>query len=660
MECYYTFNVESYYTMSKACYDCPFNVTDCFRPHCIPADGVKRSILVVNRQLPGPPIEVCQGDKIIVDVINLLASESTTMHWHGQHQKETPYMDGVPFVSQCPISPGTSFRYEFHATESGTHFWHSHSGLQRGDGLFGPLIVRSPPGKDYHNDIYDIDEHTVLIFDWAHKMGTDMFLAHHHADGDNKAPNILINGLGRYKSITKENNVTENIPYSTFLVKKNLRYRFRLINAEFLNCPIEISIDNHTLQLISSDGRDVERVEADSFVSYAGERFDFIVEANQPVDNYWIRFRGLMDCDERFLSAHQAAILRYEGAPEQDPRAKIFYNYKPENITDIRINALNEGTETNNSLSIPLLNATDNNDESYTKEADYQFYISYDFYDKDNSHFHRKNIYSFYQVKDKRQRVFTPQLNHISNKLPHFPLFSQREMIDSSQFCNSSSVKGCKDEHCSCTHALQIKYGSIVELILVDEGVTYDANHPFHLHGYQFRVIAMERLGRNVTVDEIKRLDAKGMIKRKLNRAPLKDTVTVPDGGYTIIRFHADNPGYWLFHCHIEFHAEIGMSLVFKVGDHEEMVAVPRNFPKCGDYASGISLNHVTDLPVVPTTKKYDLTENEIDRRFKLSIEKLLPLISEALHHSSSSSNIYTQFYLCFSCFIFILSNTYL
>lgn len=59
MECHYIFKLEAYHTMSKACYDCPFNVTDCFRPHCVPADGVERSVLVVNRQMPGPPIEVC-------------------------------------------------------------------------------------------------------------------------------------------------------------------------------------------------------------------------------------------------------------------------------------------------------------------------------------------------------------------------------------------------------------------------------------------------------------------------------------------------------------------------------------------------------------------------------------------------------------------------
>lgn len=57
----------------------------------------------------------------------------------------------------------------------------------------------------------------------------------------------------------------------------------------------------------------------------------------------------------------------------------------------------------------------------------------------------------------------------------------------------------------------------------------------------------MERVGKNVTVEQVKRLDEAGLIKRKLSRAVIKDTVTVPDGGYTIVRFHANNPGECFF-----------------------------------------------------------------------------------------------------------------
>ncbi|KAF2890857.1 hypothetical protein ILUMI_15316, partial [Ignelater luminosus] len=129
-----------------------------------------------------------------------------------------------------------------------------------------------------------------------------------------------------------------------------------------------------------------------------------------------------------------------------------------------------------------------------------------------------------------------------------------------------------------------VPLNSVIELILIDKGFAFDANHPFHLHGHSFRVVGMERIGKNVTEEEIRKLDEEGLIKRNLVNPPVKDTITVPDGGYTILRFHASNPGYWLFHCHIEFHIEIGMALVFKIGEHDEMLPVPPNFPKCGNY----------------------------------------------------------------------------
>ncbi|XP_029665989.1 laccase-like [Formica exsecta] len=446
------------------------------------------------------------------------------------------------------------------------------------------------------------------------------------------------------------------MPISISVVKPNFRYRFRLINAEFLNCPIEISVDNHTLYVISSDGRDIEPIQAESLVSYAGERFDFIIEMNQSVDNYWMRFRGLMDCDKRFLSAYQVAILRYEGAPEEEPAVEVSYDRVRNDSYGLQVNALNEGTESNNSISIPMLTAMDDDDVSNTKEPDYQFYISYDFYAKDNPHFHRKNLYGFHQVKDTKQRLFTPQLNHISMKLPPFPLLPERNLIKPNQFCNSSTVEGCKNDYCACTHVLQVKINSVVELLLIDEGVPYDANHPFHLHGYQFRVVAMEKIGSNITAAEVKELDRQGLINRTLTRAPLKDTVTVPDGGYTIVRFHANNPGYWLFHCHIEFHAEIGMALIFKVGEDEEMPPVPRNFPKCGDWKQMDDQNEDnSETTTISTTIAGK--ESKENNRVMDAIEHLLRYMAYfeqllKLQMTSSASNSSVTLLLFVACLL--------
>ena len=94
-----------------------------------------------------------------------------------------------------------------------------------------------------------------------------------------------------------------------------MRYRFRVISAAILNCPIQFSIDDHTLMVIASDGGNFDPIVVDSFNVFAGERFDFVLIARNTTDprNHWIRVRGLADCNPK--KAHQVAVLRYEGAP---------------------------------------------------------------------------------------------------------------------------------------------------------------------------------------------------------------------------------------------------------------------------------------------------------------------------------------------------------
>ena len=80
-------------------------------------------------------------------------------------------------------------------------------------------------------------------------------------------------------------------------------------------------------------------------------------------------------------------------------------------------------------------------------------------------------------------------------------------------------------------------------------------------------------------------MNRKGKIRKNLINPPLKDNVGVPDAGFTIVRFLADNVGYWLFHCHMNWHNHLGMGLVIKVGNVEETIQPPpKGFPKCGNF----------------------------------------------------------------------------
>jgi len=82
----------------------------CSNCECVPADGIERSANIINRQLPGPAIEVCEGDHVVIDVTNHMPGSELTIHWHGLFQKEFQYYDGVPHVTQCPIENDNTFR----------------------------------------------------------------------------------------------------------------------------------------------------------------------------------------------------------------------------------------------------------------------------------------------------------------------------------------------------------------------------------------------------------------------------------------------------------------------------------------------------------------------------------------------------------------------
>lgn len=93
----------------------------------IAPDGVQKNGITINGGFPGPLIEANYGDWIEVQVTNELASEGTTFHMHGFFQNETPFMDGVPAVSMCPIVPQDTFTFLFRADHFGTSWYHSKS-----------------------------------------------------------------------------------------------------------------------------------------------------------------------------------------------------------------------------------------------------------------------------------------------------------------------------------------------------------------------------------------------------------------------------------------------------------------------------------------------------------------------------------------------------
>ena len=220
--------------------------------------------------LPGPAIQVCLGDIVVVNLHNKLRSERvTSIHWHGVLQKNTPHMDGVGLVTQCPITPHSSFTYTFQANNSGTHVWHSHSGTQRADGVFGSFIVRESNEKHASLYDYDLKEHVIILNDWTRVPFQSQLANYLFSGGYGSVDGILINGKG----LNSGQSGLFQPPLESFSVGKGRKYRFRLINVGLQYCPMQFSVDGHNLTMIATDGNPIEPVQVESFMSYPGMLF---------------------------------------------------------------------------------------------------------------------------------------------------------------------------------------------------------------------------------------------------------------------------------------------------------------------------------------------------------------------------------------------------
>ena len=130
--------------------------------------GTDRIATTVNGGIPGPLLRWREGERVTLDVRNSL-SEASSIHWHGIILPTG--MDGVPGMSFAGINPGESFRYEFDVNQSGTYWYHSHSGFQEQTGVYGAIVIEPRDPEPFPAD----REHVVLLSDWTDDDPADIY-----------------------------------------------------------------------------------------------------------------------------------------------------------------------------------------------------------------------------------------------------------------------------------------------------------------------------------------------------------------------------------------------------------------------------------------------------------------------------------------------------
>ncbi|KAK3178645.1 hypothetical protein OEA41_000782 [Lepraria neglecta] len=484
----------------------------------INADGVDfDAAKLFNRQYPGPWLQACWGDTVSVKINNWMKSNGgngTSIHWHGVRQLNSMHMDGVNGLSQCPIAPGDSFNYTWEVMQYGSSWYHSHYSVQYADGLLGPLTLHGPTILPYDEAIDPI-----LMTEWGHssafeaiQLGTPGTPS--ASNEPFKNPSILLNGRGnatQFNSITTPLHETHDIPtpYTIRFHPKPTNgrpksYLLRLINTSMASTFI-FSIDNHYLHIVGADFVPVMPYRRESILVAIGQRYHVIVEAD-PQDpksadgNYWIR-------------TIEANCTDFAPTGEK--------NYE-------RTGILRYNDSTNLPQSEPwLINATCT-DEDWDNLTPV---VKWEVGPPANGEFGENLTVIFKQNSSLFPLAFASIGGDTFN--PMYLDYSKPTFLN-------LNYPGAWDPR------LVVFKENYTNTSWVYFNIKNGRKHPIHLHGHDFAIIK------------------NGSSDFQLKNPPRRDVLLPAAGGEdTIIAFKLDNPGTWLMHCHIAFHASWGLAMQF-------------------------------------------------------------------------------------------------
>ncbi|KAI0325354.1 hypothetical protein GY45DRAFT_1261010 [Cubamyces sp. BRFM 1775] len=466
-------------------------------------DGVQKRMLVVNGQFPGPTIEANTGDRIVVNVTNKMPN-STAIHWHGLFQRGTNYYDGTVAITQCGIPPGESMVYNFTLDGwVGSTWWHAHAGTQYTDGITGALIVHA---KNESVPTYDGDI-AIQLADLYHGFSPELLNLYHTPGGLEGTPGNepvpdggTINGIGQWGA--------HNSSFFNATLAPNKTYRLRLINTGSF-VAMRFAVDGHTLTVVEADGTAVSPVDVAAVSVAVAQRYSVLLRTNASAGAYWMRAALDQDAftyDNPGVQTEVRGVLRYGVADDVMPDVALLDN--PPSLPDGAPGDL----DTDDLVPVGGGPAPDATFSVY-------FTISMQYAGGPN---YLSQFLSFINSTSWEPLQGTSTL---------FSLRANESIADGSATLADSQLITTVDEP------------HVVEFIIdnLDDG-----DHPFHLHGHKFWIV-----GSGAGRYQNQPLD---------NKAPmLRDTLVIPAYTYTILRFVADNPGFWAFHCHIQWHMAAGL-----------------------------------------------------------------------------------------------------
>ena len=499
--------------------------------------GKDRLATAINGSVPAPVLRWKQGERVTLDVTNNIAVDSS-IHWHGLILPSG--MDGVPHISEnfSGIKPGETFRYEFDVKQSGTYWYHSHSGFQEQTGAYGAIIIdpAEPPPYSYDR------EQVIVLSDWSDEDPEDIYaklkkMSHIYNTRERTTGDlwseIQRNGLSQtwndremWNEMRMSDRDISDVTGSTYtflmngqipadnwtgLFNKGERVLLRIINASAMTF-FDFRIPGLKMTVVAADGQYVEPISVDEFRIGVAETYDVLVEPRD--DTAYAIFAQAIDRSGYAIGRLTAHSSLQAEIPPLDSGPILTHG-------DMGMGGMDHSNMDHSNMSAEMMAMMMG---SGIKHADTEYGPHIDML-AENPQYRLDDPGVGLRDNGRKVLTYADLRNLIPTPDPRDPEREIELHLNGNMRRYMWSINGVKFAD---AEPLMMKLGERLRITLVNDTMM---NHPMHLHGVWSDL---------ETGDD-------GFI-------PRKHTVIVQPGSKISYRVTADAPGAWAYHCHLIYH----------------------------------------------------------------------------------------------------------
>ena len=526
--------------------------------------GEYRVATAVNSMMTGPTLRWREGDEVTIHVTNNLGEDSS-IHWHGIIIP--PAMDGVPGISFDGIPAGETFTYKFRVVQSGTYWYHSHSGFQEQTGVYGAIVIEPK------EEILEYDrEYVISLSDWSDekpnsvyrkiKLSADYYNFNQRTVGDffsevsEKGFFTAFNNRKMWNEMAMTDRDLSDVTGYTYtylmngqnpatnfkaLFKNGEKIRLRFINSAAMTF-FDVRIPGLKMTVVASDGNYVQPVEVDEFRIGVAETYDVIVEPKN--DTAYAIFAQSLDRSGYALGALTYDTSVIAQTPQMDDAGVLSHADMGMNMAGMKNMDHSKGE---------MSKMDDAKEEPRKHESVMKCGSGMDMSVKSKKMDMPKpkipitpleedrGVQTTMRAMDPQYRLNDPGVGLRANgrkvltyadlkslKPTTHDRYPDREIIlrltgNMERYMWSINGIAYKD-----AKPLEFKYGERLRITYINDTMM---NHPMHLHGMWSDL---------ETGDD--------------NYLPKKHTIVVQPGSKISFRVNVDAKGSWAYHCHLLYH----------------------------------------------------------------------------------------------------------